>query len=153
MCTRARLPHAFLVVPEQVCGLSHAVALAVFAHRLRRQLPTTVPTVYLRLARLLARLAPVDDAEAKKAKAALGEGALEKLYRAVDLSHGDNVVFCATAISDATVLDGIRINGSLASTHSMVMRSRYRTIRYIKTDHDLSRKMIRLHSTKAESNL
>ena len=102
---------------------------------------------------ILARLAPVDDAEAKKAKAALGEGALEKLYRAVDLSHGDNVVFCATAISDATVLDGIRINGSLASTHSMVMRSRYRTIRYIKTDHDLSRKMIRLHSTKAESNL
>ena len=102
---------------------------------------------------ILARLAPVDDAEAKKVIEVLGEGALEKLYCADDLSHGDNVVFCATAISDSPVLDGIKVNGSLASTHSVVMRSRYRTIRYIKTDHDLSRKKIRLHSTNAESNL
>jgi fructose-1,6-bisphosphatase II len=102
---------------------------------------------------ILARLAPVDEEEEKKAIEVLGEGALEKLYCAEDLSHGDNVVFCATAISDSPVLNGIKINGSLASTHSVVMRSRYRTIRYIKTDHDLSRKKIRLHSTNAETNL
>lgn len=102
---------------------------------------------------ILARVAPVDDAETARVKEMMGKDALEQLFAARDLSYGDNVVFCATAISDTAVLGGIKVHGSLASTHSVVMRSRFRTIRYIKTDHDLSLKMIRLHSTKSESNL
>ena len=102
---------------------------------------------------ILARLAPMDDQEKKKLQKSHSAEALKKQYRAEDLAHGDNVVFCATGISDSNILRGIKVHGKLASTYSVVMRTRFRTVRYIKADHDLSRKKIRLHSTQAETGL
>jgi len=102
---------------------------------------------------ILARLAPMDDQEEQTLRETLSEEALKKQYRAEDLAHGDNVIFCATGISDSNILRGIKVQGKLASTYSVVMRTRFRTVRYIKTDHDLSRKKIRLHSTQAETSL
>ena len=100
-----------------------------------------------------ARVAPVDDEEKQNVINELGEEGLNRIYHADDLTHGDNVVFCATAISDSNVLKGIHVNATLATTYSMVMRSRYRTVRYIKTAHDLTRKKIRLHTANAEVGL
>ena len=102
---------------------------------------------------ILVRMAPSEQELGDGVMDGFSEEALTKRYCADDLTHGDNVLFCATAISDSSFLRGIQVNGNLATTHSVVMRSRFRTIRYIKTDHDLSRKKIRLHSAKAEMNL
>ena len=99
------------------------------------------------------RVAPVDEQEKQVLVDELGEENLKRIYHAEDLAHGDNVVFCATAISDSNILKGIHVNGSLATTYSMVMRSRFRTVRYIKTVHDLTRKKIRLHSANTEVEL
>ncbi len=102
---------------------------------------------------ILARVAPENDQEKQAVIDTLGNDALDTIYTAEDLVPGDNVVFSATSISHTKILPGIFIKGSLATTNSVVMRARYRTIRYMRTEHDLSLKKIRLHSTKAESEL
>ena len=102
---------------------------------------------------LLARMAPADDAEKQQITDALGPKALKWKLQADDLVRGESVVFCATAISDSFNLRGIHIDGNSTSTYSVVMRAKYRTVRYIKAIHDLSRKTIRLRSAGAEAKL
>ena len=102
---------------------------------------------------MLARLAPSDEQEKQQIIDSLSEDALGKHYHAEDLARGDNIVFCATGISDSYFLRNIHISGSTATTYSVVMRSRYRTVRYIRATHDLSRKTIRLRSANAEAKL
>ncbi len=93
----------------------------------------------------------------EKEKAALlkeGHGkALEKVYWARDLARGSSILFCATGISDSPLLPGMRLTGNYAVTHSIVMRAKHRTIRFIKSHHDLTAKMIRLRSDKKEHKL
>jgi len=102
---------------------------------------------------LLTRMAPVDEQEKENITETLSAAALQQHYHARDLVGGDSVVFCATGISDSQVLNGVRVEGNAASTYSVVMRARYRTVRYIKATHDLSRKTIRLRSAGAEAKL
>jgi fructose-1,6-bisphosphatase II / sedoheptulose-1,7-bisphosphatase len=42
------------------------------------------------------------------------------------------VVFAATGVTDGTMLDGVHIEGTMVTTHSIVMRSATRTVRWIK---------------------
>lgn len=102
---------------------------------------------------ILARMAPSDDEEKQEIVDKLSAAALKRHYCADDLARGDNIIFCATGISDSCVLRGIHIEGSVASTSSVVMRARYRTVRYIRATHDLGRKTIRLRSANAEAKL
>ncbi len=102
---------------------------------------------------MLTRLAPSNDNEKKRIITELGEEALSKHFTAEELVRGPSVVFCATGITSSFVLRGIHIEKNTASTYSVVMRARYGTVRYIKADHDLSRKTIRLHSAGAEAML
>ena len=102
---------------------------------------------------VLTRLAPTNEEEKKRIIKDLGEEALIQHFTAEDLVRGDSVVFCATGITSSFVLRGIHIEKNTASTYSVVMRARYGTVRYIKADHDLSRKTIRLHSAGAEATL
>ena len=102
---------------------------------------------------MLTRLTPSNDNEKKRVIAELGEEALSKHFTAEELVRGPSVVFCATGITSSFVLRGIHIEKNTASTYSVVMRARYGTVRYIKADHDLSRKTIRLHSAGAEAML
>jgi fructose-1,6-bisphosphatase II len=101
---------------------------------------------------MLARVAP-DAKEEKQIIEALGKDVLKKQFFAHDLALSKNIVFCATGISDGSILRGVHVDGASASTSSLVMRSRFGTIRKIKAIHDLSRKTIRLHSAGAESML
>jgi fructose-1,6-bisphosphatase II / sedoheptulose-1,7-bisphosphatase len=69
----------------------------------------------------------------------LGITDLGRVYSLMDLAHGD-VMFAATGVTNGTMLKGVRRFPGGAMTHSVVMRSRTGTVRYIEAKHDLSRK-------------
>ena len=102
---------------------------------------------------ILSRMTPVDEQEKKHIIDTVGEKTCRQHFCAEDLVRGDNVVFCATAISDSPVLRGVVVEGDRAQTCSVMMRTRYNTVRYINSTHDLSRKTVRLRSAQAETSL
>ena len=55
----------------------------------------------------------------------------DRKYGLLDLASGD-VIFAATGVSDGWMLDGVRRVGDRVVTHSLVMRSRTGTTRWIK---------------------
>jgi fructose-1,6-bisphosphatase II / sedoheptulose-1,7-bisphosphatase len=60
----------------------------------------------------------------------------EQVFTMEDLAKGE-VVFCATGVTNGAMLDGVtRVTGG-ETTHSIVMRSRTQTIRYIEAFHKL----------------
>jgi fructose-1,6-bisphosphatase II len=102
---------------------------------------------------MLLRMRPRDDAEKAATIAAVGEKELTRVYRCRELVWGDSCVFCATGISDSPLLPGVKLMGRKAVTHSILMRSRSRTVRYIRAIHDLECKTIHLRSARAETKL
>ncbi len=103
---------------------------------------------------IFCRVWPRDEAE-RKALADKGytEENLRRVYSSEDLARGDGIVFVATGVTDNAMLHGVRVDGHVAKTHSVVMRSRSHTVRYITALHDLTRKVIRLHSEGADLQL
>ncbi|HNN91523.1 MAG TPA: fructose-bisphosphatase class II, partial [Pseudomonadota bacterium] len=51
-----------------------------------------------------------------------------------------HVMFAATGVTDGSLLRGVRFYGGGASTHSVVMRSKSGTVRFIEARHDFERK-------------
>jgi len=64
----------------------------------------------------------------------LGIRDLHKKYSLIDLASGD-VIFAATGVTDGTMLEGVRFERQCVTTHSVVMRSATRTVRWIKMRH------------------
>jgi fructose-1,6-bisphosphatase II len=79
---------------------------------------------------------PRDDTEREKCIAA---GSLGKVYKTEDLCGGDDVFFSATGASTGEMLKGVNFYGGGAYTHSLVMRSRSGTIRWIDSTHNFDR--------------
>lgn len=102
---------------------------------------------------MLVRAAPEDDKEKQDCIDTLGKDALKKQYHAEDIARGPHVIFCSTGISDSRILRGIQVDGHTATTCSVVMRTRYKTVRSIRATHDLSVKTIRLRSSGSETPL
>ena len=102
---------------------------------------------------ILARVAPADEKEKKQVVKAHSAAILDQQLCADELAPGDNVIFCATGISNACILRGVHVEGRYATTSSVVMRTRYRTVRRIRATHDLVKKTIRLRSAGAEASL
>jgi fructose-1,6-bisphosphatase II len=75
---------------------------------------------------------------------------MNAVYHANDLVKTDSAIFCATGISDSALVPGVRLIGRKAITHSILMRARSRTVRYIKAIHDLDKKTIHLRSSQAD---
>jgi fructose-1,6-bisphosphatase II len=67
-----------------------------------------------------------------------------------DLARGKSIIFCATGISDSALLRGVRGQGTRATTHSILMRAKSKTVRVIRATHDLQTKTIRLRSDSRE---
>jgi fructose-1,6-bisphosphatase II len=67
-------------------------------------------------------------------------GDLTRVFRADDLVVGDSALFCATGITDSTLLPGVKLIGHQAQTHSILMRARSGTVRHIQAVHQLDRK-------------
>ncbi|CAM7075789.1 TPA: class II fructose-bisphosphatase [Enterobacter hormaechei subsp. steigerwaltii] len=57
-----------------------------------------------------------------------------------DMARSDNVVFSATGITKGDLLDGITRKGNMATTETLLIRGKSRTIRRIKSIHYLDRK-------------
>ncbi|MDH3260002.1 MAG: class II fructose-bisphosphatase [Acidimicrobiia bacterium] len=62
---------------------------------------------------------------------------LDQILTTRDLVDSDNVFFAATGVTDGELLDGVDYYANGARTHSVVMRSRTGSIRFIDTHHDL----------------
>src|SRR5258708_3287778 len=69
----------------------------------------------------------------------LGITNLNRKYGLLDMAHGD-VMFAATGVTNGSMLKGVRRFGTGAFTHSVVMRSKTGTVRYIEANHDFTRK-------------
>lgn len=65
---------------------------------------------------------------------------VSKLLRLEDMASSDNVVFSATGITKGDLLHGISRQGNIATTETLVVRGRSRTIRRIQSTHYLDRK-------------
>ncbi len=99
---------------------------------------------------MLCRIWPKNEEERKSlAEQGYDDKAISKIYMCEDLARGEGIVFAATGITDSALLRGVKVNGNTAMTHSVVMRARSRTVRYVKAYHDLTRKTIRLHTGEA----
>lgn len=57
-----------------------------------------------------------------------------------DLVKGDDAIFAATGVTDGELLKGVRFQGMRATTHSVVMRAKTGTVRFIEGNHRLERK-------------
>ncbi|HVU68434.1 MAG TPA: class II fructose-bisphosphatase [Ktedonobacteraceae bacterium] len=76
---------------------------------------------------------PRDEQERARMKA---EGIdLQQVFTTDDLVRGDDVAFAATGITTGEVLSGVQYFGWGARTHSLMMRSRSGTVRYIQARH------------------
>lgn len=78
---------------------------------------------------------------------------LNQQFMSRDLARGTNIVFAATGISQSPLLKGVRVQGSVATTYSVLMRARSGTVRFIEAHHDLTRKTIHLRSTQVERKI
>jgi fructose-1,6-bisphosphatase II len=75
----------------------------------------------------------------------------DKIYGVEELAQG-NVMFAATGVTGGTFLRGVRFFGGGAATHSVVMRSKSGTVRFIEAEHDLNRKPMYEWLKKAQSS-
>jgi len=93
---------------------------------------------------------PRDEKERKKLIDDGYEKDLCRIFSADDLANGKNIIFCATGISDSALLRGVKGQGTKATTHSILMRAKSKTVRFIRATHDLQTKTIRLRSDNRE---
>jgi fructose-1,6-bisphosphatase II len=75
------------------------------------------------------------------------------IYNAQEIVPADSAIFCATGISDSTLLPGVKLIGHTAITHSILMRARSQTVRYIRAVHNLKRKTIHLRSVRGDQKI
>ncbi|MBO8172036.1 MAG: class II fructose-bisphosphatase [Bacillaceae bacterium] len=59
-----------------------------------------------------------------------------------DLVSGDDAIFAATGVTDGELLRGVRFDGKQAATHSLVMRAKTGTVRFVEGTHRLDIKQI-----------
>ena len=78
---------------------------------------------------------------------------IDRVFFSDDLAHGKNIIFCATGISDSALLPGIKTQGPSTITHSILMRAKSKTVRFIRASHDLENKTIRLRSDSREHGI
>ena len=102
---------------------------------------------------MLLRMAPRDEAERLEAIKAVGEEEVTRVYKSDELVWGESCIFCATGISDSPLLPGVMLRGKKAITHSILMRAKSRTVRYIRAIHDLEHKTIHLRGEGREQKI
>jgi fructose-1,6-bisphosphatase II len=96
---------------------------------------------------------PRDDEERARLRLDPRAQELTRVFSVDDLVQGESAMFCATGISDSSLLPGVKLTGPKATTHSILMRARSRTIRYIQAVHDLRHKTIHLRSVHGDRKL
>ncbi|MCZ8524132.1 MULTISPECIES: class II fructose-bisphosphatase [Paenibacillus] len=91
---------------------------------------------------LLGRLRPSSQEEENRC-IAMGLTDPHRILSMDDMVGTDDVIFAATGITPGEILHGVRyLPGNRAETHSIVMRAKTRTIRFIQSNHYLPNKSI-----------
>lgn len=85
---------------------------------------------------MLARLAPQSEQE-RQAIEAVGLDT-SRILSCKEIINSDQIFFAATGVADGPLLDGVRYEGHMAETHSLVLRAETGTRRIIHADHLLS---------------
>lgn len=87
-----------------------------------------------------ARLVPEDDEEYQRC-IKMGVFDPGKILTMDDLVKGDDAIFSATGVTDGELIRGVRFHGGdRAETHSVVMRAKTCTVRFVRAIHKLNRK-------------
>ena len=79
------------------------------------------------------RLVFMSEEERQRARG-MGISDFDKVYTAAEMAQGD-VFFAATGVTNGDLLRGVRYFSGGAETHSIVMRSKSRTVRFITAQH------------------
>ncbi len=85
------------------------------------------------------RLKPRNENEVEQARR-MGIRDIDRIYGIGDLAKGADVMFAATGVTDGDLLRGVRFFGGGARTHSIVMRYRSGTVRFIEANHRFDRR-------------
>jgi fructose-1,6-bisphosphatase II len=100
-----------------------------------------------------AKIWPRDEAERQSLIQDGWGDRLDHVFRSKDLARGHEILFVATGISDGPLLRGVEVHSAIAITHSVLMRLKSGTVRYLTTEHNLERKTIHLRSSGKEVTL
>lgn len=84
------------------------------------------------------RLIPSNDEEIERCKK-MGIDVNQVLYMD-DFVKGEDAIFAATGVTDGELLRGVRFTGGYSETHSLVMRSKSGTVRFVEGRHSLKKK-------------
>jgi fructose-1,6-bisphosphatase II len=85
------------------------------------------------------RLLPENEEQFERCKK-MGIEDPNKVLRLEDMVKGDDAIFAATGVTDGELLRGVRYKGTTATTHSLVMRAKTGTVRFIEAKHRLEKK-------------
>ncbi|MEM1347920.1 MAG: class II fructose-bisphosphatase [Myxococcota bacterium] len=85
------------------------------------------------------RLRFKEDAQVERTRRLMDQEDVHRILSIDDLAS-DDVMFAASGVTGGELLDGVRFFPDGAVTHSVVMRSRSGTVRYIEAHHDFVRK-------------
>jgi fructose-1,6-bisphosphatase II len=84
------------------------------------------------------KLVPQDDEERQRC---IDMGLeVDKVLMMDDLVKGDDAIFAATGITDGELLRGVQLKGSFAESHTLVMRAKSGTVRFVEGRHSLKKK-------------
>ncbi|MFS0575898.1 class II fructose-bisphosphatase [Sporosarcina sp. 179-K 3D1 HS] len=84
------------------------------------------------------RLVPSNEEEVERCKR-MGID-VNQVLRMEDLVKGDDAIFAATGVTDGELLRGVQFKGAYSETHSLVMRSKSGTIRFVEGRHSMKKK-------------
>jgi fructose-1,6-bisphosphatase II len=83
---------------------------------------------------IFARLVVSEPAHEERVRA-MGITDARRIYTADDLASGESIIFAATGVTDGTLMRGVRFFGEGIRTHSIVLQSQPRRVRFIDTIH------------------
>jgi len=87
------------------------------------------------------QLQPRNDEEVKRAHK-MGVKNIDKVFTIDELAKPEDIMFAATGVTNGSFLKGVRMTKDGAMTHSVVMRSKTGTIRYIEAYHKFAKKPV-----------
>ncbi|MGE8081799.1 class II fructose-bisphosphatase [Peribacillus loiseleuriae] len=88
---------------------------------------------------LQGKLLPQSEEELIRCKK-MGIEDVNQVLRMEDLVRGDDAIFAATGVTDGELLKGVQYKGNMGTTHSIVMRAKSGTVRFIEGEHSLKKK-------------
>ncbi|WP_294749767.1 class II fructose-bisphosphatase [uncultured Exiguobacterium sp.] len=88
---------------------------------------------------LQGRLLPADEAEVARCKK-MGIEDPSKILMMDDLVAGDDCIFAATGVTDSELMKGVQFTAQGGQTHSVVMRAKSGTVRFVEGIHSFKKK-------------